>query len=123
MVGRLARGTQEKGACLYCVTNLERAEQTLVDAHHGSRIVKLAAVVGRAEEGNELALGEKLVAILDNLVSTADQVHVVFLEESRDNIRAEGERDTTVVLAPASDVLVGVRPQEIAEQTTVGNLG
>lgn len=108
---------------MYCVTNLERAEQTLVDAHHGSRVVKLAAVVGRAEEGNELALGEKLVAILDNLVSTADQVHVVFLEESRDNIRAEGERDTTVVLAPASDVLVGVRPQEIAEQTTVGNLG
>jgi len=71
--------------------NLEGAEQALVHAHHGAGIVKLAAVVGRAEERHELALGEELVAILDNLVSTADEVHVVFLEEAGDDVGAKGE--------------------------------
>lgn len=30
-------------------SNLEGTQQTLVDAHHGARVVELAAVVGRAE--------------------------------------------------------------------------
>ena len=71
--------------------DLKRAEQALVHAHHGTGVVKLAAVIGCAEQGDELALGEKLVAILDDLVSTANQVHVVLLQESRDDIRAERE--------------------------------
>jgi len=69
-----------------------------------------------------LALREELVAVLDNLVSTADEVHVVFLEESRHDIRPEGERDTTIVFAPAGDILVGIRPQQVAEKTAVGDL-
>lgn len=53
---------------------------------------------------------------------TADKVHVVLLQESRDNVRAECERDTSVVFTPAGDVLVGIGPQQIAEQSAVGNL-
>jgi hypothetical protein len=103
-------------------TNLERAEQTLVNAHHGTGIVKLSAVVGRAEQGYQLSLGEELVAIFDDLMSTTNQVHVVLLQESRDNVRSKGERDTAVVLTPASNVLVRVRPEQIAKQPTVRNL-
>ena len=104
------------------ITNLEGAEQTLVNAHHGTSIVKLSTVVGSTEQGNQLALGEEFVAVLDDLVGTADEIHVVLLEESRDNVGAESERDTTVVLAPASDVLIRVRPQEIAQESTIGDL-
>lgn len=53
---------------------------------------------------------------------TADQVHVVFLEESRDNVRPKGERHATVVLAPACDILVRIGPQKIAEQAAIRNL-
>ena len=52
----------------------------------------------------------------------AYQVHIVFLKEARHHVGAECERDTTVVLAPACDILVRVRPQKIAEETTVGDL-
>lgn len=103
-------------------TNLERAKQALVDGHHSTRVVELAAVVRCAEQRHKLALGEKFVAVLDYLMRTADQVHVVFLEESRHNVRPKGERHTTVILAPACDVLVRVRPQKIAEQAAIRNL-
>jgi hypothetical protein len=104
-------------------TNLERAEQTFIHAHHGAGVVELAAVVGRAEQRNELALGEELVAILDDLVGTANEVHVVFLEEARDDVWTKGERDTAVVLGPAGDILVWIGPEEIAEKAAVGDLG
>lgn len=52
----------------------------------------------------------------------ADQIHVVFLKEPRDNVWTEGEGDTSVVFAPPSDVLVRIRPQEIAEQAAIGDL-
>ena len=103
-------------------TNLERAEETLINAHHGTSIVELSAVVGCAEQSHELALREEFVTILDNLVGTADEIHVVLLEEAGDDVRSECEGDTTVVLAPPGDVLVRVRPQQVAEQAAVRDL-
>ena len=55
-------------------------------------------------------------------MGAADEVHVVFLQEARDDVGAEGERDTTVVFAPAGDILVGIGPQQIAKETAVGDL-
>lgn len=53
----------------------------------------------------------------------ADEIHVVFLEEAGDDIWAERERNTAVILGPPGDVLVRIRPEEIAEQAAVGDLG
>lgn len=55
-------------------------------------------------------------------MGSADQVHVVLLEETRHDVGTKCKGDTTIVLAPAGDVLVGIRPEEIAEETAVGNL-
>ena len=55
-------------------------------------------------------------------MGSADQIHVVLLKEPRDDVGAEGERDTAVVLAPARDVLVGVGPEKVAKQAAVGDL-
>ena len=55
-------------------------------------------------------------------MSTADQVHVVFLQEARYNVWTESERDTTVVFTPAGDILIRVRPEQIAKETAVGDL-
>lgn len=52
----------------------------------------------------------------------ADQVHVVLLQEARDDVGPEREGDAAVVLAPARNVFVGVRPEEIAEETAVWDL-
>ena len=103
-------------------TYLEGAQQALVDAHHSTCIVEFSTVVWRTEQCDELALRKELVAVFNDLVGTANQVHVVFLQEARDNVRTECETDTSVVFAPASDVLVRIGPQEIAEKTAVRDL-
>jgi hypothetical protein len=46
----------------------------------------------------------------------------VLLEESGDDIGAKSERNTTVVLAPASNVLVRIGPKEITQETAVGDI-
>ena len=106
----------------YWKTYLERTQQTLVDAHHGTCIVKFTAVVGCTEQCYELALGEEFVTIFYNLMRTADEVHVVLLQEARNYIWTKGKADTSIVLAPTGDVFVRIRPQQIAEKSTVGNL-
>ena len=93
---------------LNCGTHLERAQQTLIDAHHGACIVEFAAIIGCTEKGDELSFGEELVAVFDDLMRTTDEVHIVLLQESRDDIRAEGEGHASVVLAPSSDILVRI---------------
>ena len=55
-------------------------------------------------------------------MSAAYEIHVVFLQESRYYVWTKCEADTSVVLTPASNVLVGIGPQKIAEQATIGDL-
>lgn len=105
-----------------CGTNLERAKQTLVHAHHSTRVVELSTIVWRTKQGHELTLGEEFVSIFNDLMSPADQIHVMLLKEARHHVRAEREADTSVVFAPACNILVGVRPQQVAKETAIGDL-
>jgi len=58
---------------LHRLQDLERAHQRLIHAHHRARVVKLAAVVGRAEQRHKLPLREELIAVLHNLQSRYSQ--------------------------------------------------
>mmetsp|Transcript_27350 Transcript_27350/g.84771 ORF Transcript_27350/g.84771 Transcript_27350/m.84771 type:complete len:254 (+) Transcript_27350:1025-1786(+) len=102
--------------------DLERAHQVGVDRHDGARVVELVAVVRRGEDRDELALREELVAVLDDLVRAADEVEVVFPEELLNDVSAEGEADAAVVLAPADEALLGVGPQQVADEAGVGDV-
>jgi len=53
---------------------------------------------------------------------SADEIHVMLLKESRDDIWTESEGNTTIVFTPSSDVLIGIGPQQIAKQAAVRNL-
>mmetsp|Transcript_53453 Transcript_53453/g.127485 ORF Transcript_53453/g.127485 Transcript_53453/m.127485 type:complete len:302 (+) Transcript_53453:112-1017(+) len=99
--------------------HLETAHECLINGHHGSRIVELAAVVGRAKECDELTFGKELVAILNNLVCTANKVHVVLLEKAGHHIWAKDEGHTAIILGPACNIFVRICPKEIANQACV----
>jgi len=62
--------------------NLETAHQSIVNAHHSAGIVEFSAIVGSGEKSYKLSLCEKLVAVFDNLMSSADQVDIVLFVES-----------------------------------------
>ena len=104
------------------MTHLERTKETLVDAHHCTGIVEFTAIVGRTEQGDQLSLGEEFVPILDDLMSAAYQIHVVFLQEARHHVRTKRKRHSPIVFTPSGDVLVRVGPEKVTEKTTIGNL-
>lgn len=89
---------------------------------HGGH-THLSTVIRGREQGDQLTFCEELVAVFDDLMRSANKVHVVFGQESRDDVATERERDTTIVLAPTGDILVRVGPEEVTQQTGIGNIG
>lgn len=53
------------------------------------------------------------------LVRSADEIEIMTRQESADDVGAERKRNTAVVVAPAVDFLIGIRPEEITEETRV----
>lgn len=53
----------------------------------------------------------------------ADQVQLVLPQEVEDNVRSKHEADPSFGLAPHFDCGFGVSPEEVAEETGVGNVG
>lgn len=49
------------------LTHLKGAHESLIDAHHGAGVVKLPAVVGGREQGDQLTLGKEFIAVLHDL--------------------------------------------------------
>ncbi len=58
-----------------------------------------------------------------HLVRPAYEVEVVLVQELCRHLRAEGEGDPPVVLAPPHGVLVRVGPEEVAEEALVRDVG
>jgi len=52
-----------------------------------------------------------------------DEVEVVSLQEGTHHVRAECERHTPVILAPLAHPFVRVRPEEVAQEARVRDVG
>jgi len=55
-------------------------------------------------------------------MGSADQIYIVLLGEGRHYFLTKGKTDSSVVLTPALNILIWVRPQEIAKKTSVWNI-
>lgn len=66
----------------------------------------------------DIALGhwKGAVCVGGYLMGSADEVQVVAVEELTDDVGSKREGDAAVILSPALDILVWVRPQEIAQE-------
>jgi len=78
--------------------------------------------LGAEKKGHQSAVGEKLVAILDDLMSTANQVEVMALQELRDDVSTERERHSAIIFTPAMYLFVWVRPKKVAKQALVRHI-
>jgi len=52
----------------------------------------------------------------------ADEVQIMPLQEALHNILTKCEGDAAFILAPASDFLVGICPEQVAEEAGVGHV-
>lgn len=55
-------------------------------------------------------------------MGTTDQIQVMFVQELGHHLWAKGKRYTPVVLPPSQNILVWIRPKQIAQQTLVGHV-
>jgi hypothetical protein len=58
-----------------------------------------------------LAFGKEFVTIFNYLMGSANEIHVVFLEEFGYYIRAKGVTYTTIVFVPTGNIFVGIGPE------------
>ena len=91
--------------------NLKAAHKSLINAHHCTRVVKLAAIVRCAEKGNKLATLEEFVAVFDDLMRAADQVDVMLLVKLSHHLLAKCKGDPAIVVAICLDASFGIGPQ------------
>lgn len=82
------------------INHLKTAHQCLVNAHHATSVVEFPAIVGRGKQCDQLTLGKKLVPVLDHLMRSAYQIHIVTIQELGHDVRTKCERDTSVIFAP-----------------------
>lgn len=54
------------------------------------------------------------------LVGSTDEIQIMAIEELADHISSKGKGDAAVILSPALDVLVWVRPEQVAQQAWRG---
>jgi hypothetical protein len=55
-------------------------------------------------------------------MSSTDQIDVMLLAESWDYFLTESEADTSIIFTPTLNILVGVGPQEVTEETSVWDI-
>lgn len=57
--------------------NLETAHESLIDGHQSTGVVEFTAVVYGTENSDELSVSKEFVAIINDLMSSANQVNIV----------------------------------------------
>jgi len=90
--------------------DLEGTAHGLINGHNSACVVKFSTIVRGTEKRDKRTPCEELIPILDNLVRPADEVEAMLAQKALHNIWAECERNTSVILAPTTDLLLGIRP-------------
>ena len=91
--------------------NLKAAHECLINAHHCTRVVKLATIIRCTEECNKLAALEEFVAVFNDLMRAADQIDVVLLVKLSHHLLTKCKGNTAIVVAVCLDASFGIRPQ------------
>ena len=102
--------------------DLKAAHESLVHGHHRTGVVKLAAVIWRTKQCYKLATLEEFVAVLDDLMRSADQIDVVLLIELAHDVLSESETNATVIITVVFNSSLRVGPQQVTEETRVGHI-
>lgn len=95
--------------------------EVLINFHDGGLVTAPVAVVGGAEDGDNVSLVAPVVTLHHELVRPRHEGQAVAVVEGLRDVRAKGVPGTSWGDAPAGPV-IRVRPEEVAHRTLVGNL-
>lgn len=121
--GRFGTVALESAHLLLRSQHLEGTSEVLLNSHHSSTVIELPAVIGCGEDSHKLLLGEELIAVLDYLMGTADQVQLVLPQEGRDDLLSKDKAHSSFRLTPHLHAGFRVRPQQVAQQSGIRYIG
>jgi hypothetical protein len=82
-------------------------------------MLRTSAIIGSTENSDEGAVVPEFIAVLDNHVGTANEVHVIPSQELVDDGLAKAKADPSLVVFPVEGGITGVRPQKVVEEAVV----
>ena len=88
-----------------------------------ARVEMSKTYVGSRKDGDQDPVVEKLVAIFNHHVRSADQIKVMPLQELHDDLLPKAVTDPPFVRLPIRIHLGRVTPQQVIQQTVVGHIG
>jgi hypothetical protein len=100
-----------KSLSLHWFQDIKAAAQSLIYIQDTCVVIEFSAVVRSREDGHQASVSHELVALFDHLMGSANQVYVVALVKLSDNVGAEDVTHSSIVVAPALDVNLGIRPK------------
>lgn len=77
------------GSVVGALQDRETAHQGVIHGHKCARIVEFSAVVRCTKNGDKLTSTEEFISVFDDLMGTANQVNIIFLQEALNNSLAE----------------------------------
>mmetsp|Transcript_33159 Transcript_33159/g.72296 ORF Transcript_33159/g.72296 Transcript_33159/m.72296 type:complete len:219 (+) Transcript_33159:322-978(+) len=92
----------------------------LVDLHDCRLIATTVAVVGRGEDGDDVAVVAPIIAFHHKLMGTGDELEPISVVELLRNVLTECVARSARRYAPAATI-IGVRPKQVAHWALVGN--
>ena len=102
--------------------DVERAAKRLIDVKNACIVVEFSAVVWGWKDCYEAAVSHELVAVLNNLVRSADKIELMSSVELLDYIWSENIAHTSVVITPALDVDLWVWPEQITQKASIRHI-
>ena len=110
------------GLVFLCVS-LKRnklAHKVLVYIHDSGIIIEVSAIVFGAENGHKLlVLSKESVAILHDLMASANQVKVEFLQKLLKLLSSENKSTASLVLFPVTGIFFRVIPEEVSNESAI----
>ena len=102
--------------------DLERTHEGFVDRHHRSGVIEFTTIIRCGKNRDQLSPCEELVPIFDDLMRADDQIQIVFVQERRHDVLTERKGHTPIIFTPSIDFLIGIRPDQITQETGIGDV-
>ena len=98
--------------------------KVLVYIHDSGIIIEVSTIIFGTENSYQLlVLAEESITIFHDLVTSANQIKVVSLQEFFELLPSENKSTASLIFLPVASVFIGVVPQEVGYKPAIWHVG
>ena len=108
--------------CILWLQYHKTASEIFSNFHEAAIVLKHPTVVWRTEYGYKLSVCKELIAIINDQMTSANQINFIFVTEILYNFLVECEADATFVFFPVGWCRFWITPKHVAEKAGIWNI-